>query len=160
MVRSFHAFNFPSDPHDLNLQSRSLLQPTKTSGLARRVVLAGAVGTLAIASGCGNNSNSSSGSSGSGGPGLASSTEPASVAVAASQSVPNARMLAVLDQLAALSAKPIETLTVGQARTQPAPGDAVKALLIKEVKSTAPEAVGSVMETSFASPAGPFPVTG
>ena len=68
-------------------------------------------------------------------------------------------MQAVLDQLAALGAKPIETLTVAQARTQPGPGDAVRALLVKEGKSTAPEAVGSVVETSFAGPAGTVPVT-
>ena len=68
-------------------------------------------------------------------------------------------MQAVLDQLAALSAKPVETLSVAQARSQSGPANAVKALLVKEGKSTAPEAVGSVVDTSFAGPAGQVAVT-
>ena len=40
-------------------------------------------------------------------------------------------MQAVLDQLAALSAKPVETLSVAQARSQSGPANAVKALLVK-----------------------------
>ena len=38
---------------------------------------------------------------------------------------PNAQMQAVLNELVALGAKPIETLTVAQARAQPLPADAV-----------------------------------
>lgn len=56
---------------------------------------------------------------------------------------PSAENQAVLDQLAALGAKPLETLTPPQVRQQPSPADAVKALLEKQGKSTAPEAVGS-----------------
>lgn len=88
-----------------------------------------------------------------------SNTDPASIAVATSQSVPNARMQAVLDQLAALSVKPIKTLSVVQARTQPRPADAVKALLVKVGKSTASEPVGSVVDITFAGPAALVPVT-
>lgn len=44
-----------------------------------------------------------------------STTDPASIAIAASQSVPIASMQAGLDQLAALGANPIETLSVVQA---------------------------------------------
>ena len=53
----------------------------------------------------------------------------------------------------------METLSVVQARSQPGPADAVKALLVKKGKSISPEPVGSVVDTSFAGPAGPVPVT-
>jgi len=53
---------------------------------------------------------------------------------------PTADNQAVLDHLA-LGAKPLETLTPAQVRSQPSPADAVKALLTKQGKSTAPEAV-------------------
>ncbi|WP_296912492.1 alpha/beta hydrolase [Polaromonas sp.] len=127
----------------------------------RRVFLSATVGTLAALGGCGGNSSDDSpGLSGSNrSNGAASNTDPGAVATATSQTMPNSRMQAVLDQLAALGAKPIETLTVAQARTQPTPADAVKALLVKEGKSTAPEAVGSVVETTFPGPAGPVPIS-
>lgn len=58
---------------------------------------------------------------------------------------PDAQMKAVLDQLAALNGKPIETLTAAEARQQPTPTDAVKALMKQQGKSTAPNpAVTSV----------------
>ena len=66
-------------------------------------------------------------------------------------------MQAVLDQLAGLGAKPVETLTVAQAITQPGPADAVKALLVKEGKSTGPEPVDKVLDTTFAGPGEPVP---
>lgn len=71
---------------------------------------------------------------------------------------PNAQMQAVLTELAALGAKPLDTLTVQQARSQATPADAVKAVLVKQGKSTAPEAVGSVQDRSIAGPAGSIPV--
>ena len=122
-----------------------------------RLALSAAVVTAAVLSGCGGDSSPLPGGSAAGASG--SNTDPATVAVATTQSVPNARMQAVLDQLAALGAKPIDTLTVAQARTQPTPADAVKALLVKEGRSTAPEAVGSVIDTSFPGPAGPVPLS-
>ena len=70
----------------------------------------------------------------------------------------NAQMQAVLDELAALGAKPIQTLTVAQARSQPTPADAVKSLLVKQGKSTAPEAVGSVEDRTSPGPAGSIPI--
>ena len=83
----------------------------------------------------------------------------------------NSEMQAVLDELGALGAKPLQTLTVAQARTQATPADAVKSLLAKQGKSTAPEAVGTVEDRTIAGPggsiairiykpagAGPFPV--
>lgn len=80
-------------------------------------------------------------------------------------------MQAVLDQLASLGGKPIEQLTPEEARKQPTPADAVKALLRSRGQSIAPEAVAKVEDRSFAGPgggiavriytprgAGPFPV--
>jgi acetyl esterase len=83
-------------------------------------------------------------------------------------------MQKVLDELAALGAKPIESLHVAAARAQPTPADAVMSLLRKSGKDTAPTAllpdVGSVDReidgASGALPArvympegnGPFPV--
>ena len=145
------------DCQQTGLLARNLPPCTKESLLFRRLVLSAAVCTLAVVSGCGGSSEFVSAAQNLFTP--APNDDPASVAATARQSVPNVRMQAVLDQLAALGAKPIETLSVVQARAQPGPADAVKALLVKEGKSTAPEAVGSVVETSFAGPAGPIAVT-
>lgn len=67
---------------------------------------------------------------------------------------PTPQMQAVLDELAALGAKPVETLNEQQARTQPGPADAVRSLLTKSGQSTAPEAVGSVQDRTIPGPAG------
>lgn len=72
----------------------------------------------------------------------------------------DADMQAVLDQLVALGGKPIETLTPAQARMQPTPADAVKALLIKQGRSTEPtELVPGVTSRDRTIPgaAGPLP---
>ena len=71
---------------------------------------------------------------------------------------PNAQMQAVLNALAALGAKPVHTLTVAQARAQATPADAVRSVLTKQGKSTAPEAVGSVTDSTIAGPAGPIAI--
>ena len=68
------------------------------------------------------------------------------------------QMQAVLDQLATMGGKPIETLTPDEARKQPTPADAVKALLAKQGKPTDPEAVGSVKDTTVPGPGGDIPV--
>jgi acetyl esterase len=68
------------------------------------------------------------------------------------------QMQAVLNQLQALRPKPIEKLSPGEARKQPLPGDTVLALLKKMGKSTAPEPVGSVQNTTVPSPIGPVRV--
>lgn len=60
----------------------------------------------------------------------------------------NADMQAVLDQLSALGGKPVEQLTPKEARQQPTPADAVKALLKQRGQSTAPEPVAK-MENKF-----------
>ena len=78
--------------------------------------------------------------------------------VAAAAPAPDAQMKAVLDTLASLGAKPIETLTVEQARRQPSPADAVKALLQKQGKSTAPEAVARVEDRIISGPGAGIPV--
>ncbi|MDQ6629539.1 MAG: alpha/beta hydrolase [Pseudomonadota bacterium] len=53
----------------------------------------------------------------------------------------DADMQAVLDQLATMGGKPIETLTPAEARKQPTPADAVMALLKKQGKDTSPTAL-------------------
>ncbi len=50
----------------------------------------------------------------------------------------DADMKKVLEQLGALGGKPLASLSAEEARKQPTPADAVKALLTKEGKSTAP----------------------
>lgn len=71
---------------------------------------------------------------------------------------PNKDMQAVLDQLEALGAKPFETLTPEQARKQPGPADAVKALLDAAGLPTTPERVAGIEERSFDGPGGSLPM--
>ncbi|MES2637142.1 MAG: alpha/beta hydrolase [Pseudomonadota bacterium] len=71
---------------------------------------------------------------------------------------PNAQMKAVLDEHAKLGPKPLSTLTAVEARKQPSPADAVKALLKKQGKSVEPEAVGKVENKMIAGAAGQIPV--
>ena len=71
---------------------------------------------------------------------------------------PTVQMQSVLAELAALGAKPLDTLTVPQARAQATPADAVQTVLVKQGKSTAPEAVGSVENRTFPGPAGDVPI--
>ncbi len=78
--------------------------------------------------------------------------------VRAAPAKPNEQMQAVLDQLAALHPRPITALPAAEARKQPSPADAVKALLKKQGKSTAPEPVGSVMNRTIPGAGGPIPV--
>jgi acetyl esterase/lipase len=67
---------------------------------------------------------------------------------------PNASMQAVLAELAALDARPVEQLTTEQARMQPTPADAVRSLLARRGLSTAPQPVASVQDATFAGPGG------
>lgn len=71
---------------------------------------------------------------------------------------PEPQMKAVLDELAALKGKPIEKLTAKEARKQPGPTDAVKKLLTKKGRSTAPEDVEKVENKVIPGPAGKIPV--
>ena len=70
----------------------------------------------------------------------------------------DSQMQAVLDQLAALGGKPIETLSAPEARRQPTPTDAVKALLKKNGRPTTPEPVARVENRTIAGPGGSIPV--
>jgi acetyl esterase/lipase len=70
-------------------------------------------------------------------------------------------MQQVLDTLGAMNGKPIETLTPEQARKQPTPADAAKAVAGKQGKPVEPgKAVPGVTSTdrSIPGPAGPLPV--
>lgn len=71
---------------------------------------------------------------------------------------PDPQMKAVLDTLASLGGKPIEKLSAAEARKQPGPPQAVKALLEKQGKPTTPEPVGSVKNMKIPGPAGQIPV--
>ncbi len=83
---------------------------------------------------------------------------------------PDSQMQAVLDELAGLGGKPIETLTAEEARKQPTPADAVKKILLKQGKAL-PEKVDKVDDVTISlsghsldgrvykpEGAGPFPV--
>ncbi len=67
-------------------------------------------------------------------------------------------MNAVIVQLGALNGKPIELLSAEEARKQPTPADAVGALLKKQGKSTAPEAVEKVASRTIPGPGGALPL--
>ncbi len=62
---------------------------------------------------------------------------------------PDLQMQAVLDAHKSLNPKPIETLTPAEARVQPSAADAVKEVLRKQGKPTAPEEVGSVKDITI-----------
>jgi len=67
---------------------------------------------------------------------------------------PDADMAAVLAAMQASGAKPIETLDAKEARKQPTPADAVKAVLKQRGESTDAEAVGDVDNRAIAAPGG------
>jgi acetyl esterase len=66
-------------------------------------------------------------------------------------------MSQVIQALSALGAKPIESLSVQQARTQPSPADAVRSVMQQRGMSTAPRPVAVVRDISIPTPAGPIP---
>jgi acetyl esterase/lipase len=63
-------------------------------------------------------------------------------------------MKKVLEALASLGGKPIETLTPSEARQQPTPADAVKKILQSENKPTDPEPVAKIENRTIPGPAG------
>ena len=71
---------------------------------------------------------------------------------------PDQQMQAVLDELAALGGKAIETLTPAEARKQPTPTDAVMAVLRKQGKPTTPEPGVTATDRTIPGPGGPLPV--
>jgi acetyl esterase/lipase len=66
-------------------------------------------------------------------------------------------MAQVLNALAALGVRPVEALTVAQARSQPTPADAVRRVQGERGQSTAPRPVARVRDISVPTPAGPIP---
>ena len=84
--------------------------------------------------------------------------EPSRADTASLMAAPNAQMQLVLDQLGTLGGKPIETLSAAEARKQPTPTDAVKALLTKGGKSAAPDPAVSSIDRTIPGPAGPLPI--
>jgi acetyl esterase/lipase len=69
----------------------------------------------------------------------AASAAPASASAGPAAAEPEMR--SVLDRLGTLGGRPIETLTPAEARQQPTPTDAVKALLVQQGKDTMPTAL-------------------
>jgi acetyl esterase len=68
------------------------------------------------------------------------------------------QMRAVLNEYHSLDPKPIETLSVADARQQPTIADAVSKLEADQHLSTDPEAVGGISSTTVPGPAGDIPV--
>ena len=79
------------------------------------------------------------------------------VPLAVAAPAPDPPMKAVLDTLASLGGKPLPTLSAEEARRQPTPADAVKALLAKQGKSTAPEPVARVEDRTIPGPGSGIP---
>jgi acetyl esterase len=69
---------------------------------------------------------------------------PAKIATDEPRPRASAQMQAVLDELTALGGKPITTLSPADARKQPSPADAVKALMKKQEKT--PETLGKIAD--------------
>jgi acetyl esterase/lipase len=69
----------------------------------------------------------------------------------------DADMSQVIQALSALGAKPLETLSVEQARSQPSPADAVRRVMEQRGMPTAPRAVAQVRDITIPTPAGPIP---
>jgi acetyl esterase len=72
------------------------------------------------------------------------------------ETAPDAQMQQVLNELQALGARPLHSLSVDAARRGPTPADAVREVLRKQGKSTAPMAVARVVSGNFPGPAGPI----
>ena len=70
---------------------------------------------------------------------------------------PEPQMQQVLDMLASLGGRPIETLTPEEARVQPTAASAVRLLLREQGKSTEPEPVSEVLDRTLPGPAGALP---
>jgi len=73
----------------------------------------------------------------------------------AQQPTADADMQKVLDALAGLKPKPIETLTPTEARQQPSPADAVRVVLSQHNKSLADDPGVSIQETTYPGADGP-----
>lgn len=67
---------------------------------------------------------------------------------------PNAQMQAVLDELQKLGPKPLPTLSPEEARRQPTPADAVKAVVASQHLTPTPQPVANVEDRKIPGPAG------
>jgi acetyl esterase/lipase len=79
------------------------------------------------------------------------------MAPAPNMAMPEPQMKTVLDQLAAMGGKPIEKLTAPEARKQPTPTDAVKAVLKQQGKSTSPDPAVTSIDRTIDTKSGTLP---
>ena len=119
------------------------MTPLRSSTTAHRVLLA-LVTALLAASACAKPDNAASDSNKV--PPMSAEAPAATAMTPKAMGTPDAEMQAVLDELAALHGKPIESLTAVEARKQPTPADAVMKLLVKQGKPTTPPP-GATMTT-------------
>ena len=115
----------------------------RSSITAHRTLLALVAASLA-ASACAKHDTAASDSSKV--PPMSADAPPAAATTPKAPGKPDAEMQAVLDELAALHGKPIESLTAAEARKQPTPTDAVMKLLAKQGKPATPPP-GATMTT-------------
>ena len=122
------------------------MNPTfRTSALA-------VAATLVVAA-CGtNNPMQRDSAGGTAAPGIGSTTT-----AGGTSGKPDQQMQQVLNELQALGAKPLHTLTVEEARKGPTPADAVRQVLQKQGKSTEPTPVAHIADGAIPGPAGPIP---
>ena len=90
-------------------------------------------------------------------PAMANTSTMGSGGAMQSSGTPDAQMQPVLDELAALGGKPIESLTAAEARKQPTPTDAVKKLMEKQGKPTTPPPGATSADRTIAGAAGQIP---
>ena len=119
-----------------------------------KFTVGGAALLLFAAAGC---SPASQDKAESGGVSVSDSTA-APMAETKAPAMPGSQMQAVLSQLDSLHPKPIAQLSAPEARKQPSPADAVKALLKTQGKSAAPEPVGNVVNRTISGAGGPIPI--
>ncbi len=100
----------------------------------------GAVASLALLTACGGGAERGADSA-AGAVAMDSAASAAPASASAGPATAEPEMQSVLDKLGTLGGKPIETLTPTEARQQPTPTDAVKALLVQQGKDTTPTAL-------------------
>ncbi|MDQ6887641.1 MAG: alpha/beta hydrolase fold domain-containing protein [Gemmatimonadota bacterium] len=133
---------------------QKLTRPITATFSQRASVMAFAMSAILTAGACARNDRSAPADSGSADSSkVAATTSPA----APTPAEPDAQMQAVLDQLTALGPKPIVALTPAEARKQPTPADAAKAVLTKQGKPAAPDASVITADRTIPGAAAPMP---
>lgn len=89
---------------------------------------------------------------------IAAALTAAAITLFAQPAIPDPEMKAVLDALASLGGKPIETLSPAEARRQPTPADAVKKVLQQHGRPATPEPVANVENRTIPGPGGQIPI--